>query len=152
MQPYRTIVQIAGPAGRWIDPPTPVASLACAADSPELFTAFRRSYPLRSAHESFVWLQIHSTVLLAALKAVFPAVGSLYEQRSEVRAAGWSRKTIGRAELTLHDTQIDARAVYVKRKQLKQAAEDGEGAEGATTMGAAISVLVQYLEDEFAYV
>jgi len=81
---YNEVHQVAAPGGRWLAPPPQAPSPADAtptsqpADTTPAFTAFHRSYPGRSPHDSFVWLQVHSAPLLRSLKALFPALASLY--------------------------------------------------------------------------
>ncbi|GAA6018976.1 hypothetical protein JCM10207_009219 [Rhodosporidiobolus poonsookiae] len=127
---YKREEQVAGPAGRWIAPPAPSPAPSTSHDSSFLFTAYHRSFRGRAAADSFVWLDVTSRKLLQALQAVFPL-------SSDLRVEG--------------NPGIDGRAVYVQRKKLEAIAaawEEGERDEVVE----AVSTLVSYLEEEFAYV
>ncbi|GAA5875179.1 hypothetical protein JCM8547_005544 [Rhodosporidiobolus lusitaniae] len=94
--------------------------------SPASFLPQERSSNL---HGDILWLEIRSPTLLTALKLVFPTLASLYTQHAE----------------------IGARAVYVRRKQLRAAAVAVEDEERETRLKE-VNSLVQYLEERFAFV
>ncbi|GAA5912111.1 hypothetical protein JCM8208_001031 [Rhodotorula glutinis] len=134
MLPYSEVVQVAGPGGRWLAPPPPAPSPTSpsTSDAPlTVFTAFRRSYPQRSAHDSFVWLEVHSPALLWPLKAVFSSLASLYES----------------------SPGIDARAVWVQRGKLRAvaaAASRSDVLAGGIDSLDPVTVLLGYLDNLFA--
>ncbi|GAA5854256.1 hypothetical protein JCM9279_005099 [Rhodotorula babjevae] len=141
MLPYSVVDQVAGPGGRWLAPPPPAPSPvpSSTSDAPSLFTAYRRSYPQRSPHDSFVWIEVHSPALLHALKAVFPSLAGLYQS----------------------SPGIDARAIWVQRGKLRDldaAARRGPSLLELSSSSNAgghdsldpVTVLLGYLDDLFA--
>ncbi|GAA6037982.1 hypothetical protein JCM8097_009524 [Rhodosporidiobolus ruineniae] len=124
-QLYVEIQQVAGPRGSWQtrppSPPPPPSTTPTFA-----FTACHRS---SLTHGKTVWLEISSSALLTALKRVFPTAGSLYGA----------------------EPGIDARAVYVQREQVSEAAKAVEG-EGSVKASEEVDTLIRYLEEQFAYV
>ncbi|KPV74782.1 uncharacterized protein RHOBADRAFT_53721 [Rhodotorula graminis WP1] len=139
MLPYTVVDQVAGPGGRWLapgPPPPAPASPTPTSDVPSLFTAFRRSYPQRSVHDSFVWIEVHSHALLRSLKAVFPSLASLYDS----------------------SPGIDARAVWVQRGKLRASAAEASRATLLELSASArghdsldpVTVLLGFLDDLFA--
>ncbi|KAK4054336.1 hypothetical protein OIO90_003569 [Microbotryomycetes sp. JL221] len=93
---------------------------------PMQFVAYNRSYPLRSEHEDFTWIQLQSEVVLKLARALYPSMSTLYDRQPG----------------------IDCRDLYVRRNEIKfRLAETTD-----TSDRQAIKALLDYVESKFTYV
>ncbi|KAI5477302.1 AAA family ATPase [Pseudohyphozyma bogoriensis] len=124
---FTEVDQVYTNTGQWAEAPVATTKSQTPSAQPDkLFVAYRRSYPLRSEDDSFIWLELRHKRLQELVKALFPTAGSLYTS------------TPG----------VDARDVYVKREafnQLLAEIEDGEFKDKAREF-------IDYVERQFDYV
>lgn len=88
--------------------------------------AYNRSYPLRTEHDSFTWLEFRDPVLLDKLREHFPSLSSLYERKPG----------------------MDCRDLYVQRRLMHKAIASAKGDAGLVE---ALTTLLQFVEDKFSW-
>ncbi|KAM0753453.1 P-loop containing nucleoside triphosphate hydrolase protein [Meredithblackwellia eburnea MCA 4105] len=126
---FEEISEIYTNTGQWVPPPPTPPPPSITPPTPisqrRLFKAHLRSFPRRSEHDSFIWIEFVDLELLGVVKEVLPLLSELYEKQPGVDAR------------ELHIRREDLLAVSTRSSQIVQ--------EKTAT-------LLEYLTDKFAYV